>query len=106
MEPDGQGHIEAIPLSDNSSDEYQASYQGDETEQDTEPDIEELDSADSTSSGRRPESQAAQRQGNNRLQTVRIPTTSGSQEAALVRRTPAARVIITPGRAFTPPMFP
>ena len=105
-EPDGQGHIEAVPLSDDSSDEYQASYQGDETEPDTEPDIEELDSADGTPSGRRRESQAAERQGNNRPRTVRISTTSGSQEAALVRRTPAARVTITPGRAFTPPMFP
>ena len=106
-EPDGQRHIEAVPLSDDSSDEYQASCQGDETEPHTEPDIEELDSADGTPSGRRRESQAAERQGSNRLLTVRISTTSGSQEAALVRRTPVGRVRITPGRAFTPPpMFP
>ena len=55
-EPDGQGHIEAVPLSDDSSNKYQASCQGDETEPDTEPDIEELNSADSTLSGRRRES--------------------------------------------------
>ena len=49
-EPDGQVDIEAVPLSDDSSDEYQASYQGDETELDSEPDIEEHDSADWTPS--------------------------------------------------------
>ena len=105
-EPDGQGHIEAVRLSDDSSDEYQASRQGDETEPDTEPDIEDLDSADGTPSGRRRESLAADRQGNNRPRTVRISTTSGSQEAALAQRTPAACVRIIPGRAYTPPMFP
>ena len=106
-EPDGQGHIEAVPLSDDSSDEYQVSCQGDETILDTEPDIEELDSADGTPSGQRRESQVAERQGSNRLRTVQISTTSGSQEAALLRRTPVGCVRITPGRAFTPPpMFP
>ena len=106
-EPDGQGHIEAIPLSDDSSDEYQVSCQRDETEPDTEPNIEELDSVDGTPSGRRRESQAAERQGSNRLRTIRISTTTGSQEVALVWGTPMCHVRITPGRAFTPPpMFP
>ena len=105
-DPDGQGHIEAVPLSDDTSDEYQVSCHGDETEPDTEPDIVELDSADGTPSGRRRESQAAERQGSNHLRTIRISTTSRSQKAALVRRTPVGCERITPGRAFTlPPMY-
>ena len=37
MEADGQGHVEPARLSDASSDEYQMSHPGDETEPDTEP---------------------------------------------------------------------
>jgi len=37
MEADGQGHMETVPLSDDSSDEYQMSQSGDETEPETEP---------------------------------------------------------------------
>jgi len=48
----------------------------------------------------------AERQGNNDLRTVRLSTTPGSQDATLFRRTPAARVRIIPGRAYTPPAFP
>lgn len=105
QEPDGQGHMEAFGLRDDSSDEYQASQHGDETEPDTEPDVEDLDSGDDTPSGRRRGSQPAERQGSSRARTVRISTTSGSQEAALVRRTPSARVSIIPGRNYTPPTF-
>jgi len=76
-EPDRQGHIETVRLSDDSSDEYQAAHQGDETEPDTEPDVEDHDSADNTPSGRGRESQAAGRQGNKRAWVVRISTTSG-----------------------------
>ena len=75
-------------------------------ERDTEPDIEELNSADGTPSKRRRKSQEAERLENNHPRTVRISTTSGSQDAALVQRTPTARVTITPGSAFTPLMFP
>jgi len=105
-EPDGQGHIETVSHSDDSSDEYQASRQGDESEPDTEPDVEDHNSADNTPSGRRPESQAAGSPGNKRERVVRISTTSGSLEAALVQPTPTARVRIIPGRAYTPPMLP
>jgi len=84
-ETDGQGHIETVRLNDDSSDEYQASPQGDETEPHTEPDVEDHDSADNTPSGQRRESQAAGRQGNKRPRVVRISTISGSPEAALVQ---------------------
>ena len=89
-EPDGQGYIETVRLSDDSSDEYQASRQGDVTDPDTEPHAEDHDSAANTPSGRRRKSQAAGRHGNKRAQVVRISTTSGSQEAPLVQQTPAA----------------
>jgi hypothetical protein len=104
-EPDGQGHMEAVQLCDDSSDEYQASQHGDETEPDTEPDVEDLGSGDDTPSGRRRGSQAAEGQGSSRARAVRISTTSGSQEAALVRRTSSARVSIIPGRTYMPPTF-
>ena len=102
---DGQGHLEAVPQSDDSIDEYQASYQGDKTEPDTEHDIEEHTSADSTQSGCRRQCQAAERQGSPRSRTVRIPTTSRSQRAALVRQEPPDRVAITRGRAFMQAIF-
>ena len=38
--------------------------------------------------------------------TVRISTTSGSQEISLVRQTPVARGRIIRGRAYSPRMFP
>ena len=106
IEPDGQGDMEPVHLSDDSSDEYHASDHGEETEPDTEPDVEDLDSADGTLSRQLRGSQTAERQGNHELRTVRISTTSGSQDTAFVRRTPAARVSIIPGRAYTPPTFP
>jgi len=37
MEADGQGHMEPVRLSDASSDQYQMSHPGNETELDTEP---------------------------------------------------------------------
>ena len=39
-------------------------------------------------------------------QGLRISTNSGSQEAAIVPRTPAAGVTITPGRPLSPATFP
>ena len=68
-----------------------------------EPDLEELDSAEGTPSGRHRESIVAKRQGWNLLQTIRISTTSGSQEAALVRQKLVGSVRITPRKACTPP---
>ena len=73
---------------------------------DTEPDAEDDDIPDATGAGLRHRSRTADKQTNNRVSTVRVSTTSGSQEAALVRRTPAARGRITPGRAYTPPVLP
>lgn len=75
-EPNGQGYIEAVPLTDNSSNEYQGSYQGDETKPDTEGDIEALDTAVSTLLGQRRESHAALRQENNHPRTELILTAS------------------------------
>jgi len=50
IEADGQGHMEPVRLSDDSRDEYQMSYPGDETELDTEPEREKLGHADETTS--------------------------------------------------------
>jgi hypothetical protein len=53
MEPDGHGHMEPVCLSDDSSDKYQMSHLANETEPDTEPNIEDLGSADERLSRRR-----------------------------------------------------
>jgi len=105
-EPEAQGHSGAIPLSDGSSDEYPALCQEDETEPRSELDIERLNIAGGPSSGRRRESQVSKRRANNHLRSVRISTTSGSQEVALVWSTPASRVRIPATGLFTPLMFP
>jgi len=106
MEADGQGHMEPVRLSDDSSDEYQISHQGDETEPDTEPEGATLGGADATTPRRRCGPRLMVTHGNNRPRTVRISTNSGSQEAAIVPRTPAACVTITPGRPLPPSIFP
>ena len=106
MEADGQGHMEPVRLSDDSSDEYQMSHPGDETEPDTEPEGANLGGADETTPRRRRGPRLVETHGNNRPRTVRISTNSGSQEAAIVPRTPAARVTITPGRPLPPATFP
>jgi len=105
-EPDAQVPMETVCLSDDSSDEYENSRGSDQTELDTKPDVEDDDIPDATGAGLRHQSRTADKQTNNRVSTVRVSTTSGSQEAALVRRTPAARGPITPGRADTPPVLP
>jgi hypothetical protein len=104
-EPDAQAPIETVRLSDESSDEYQNSHRSGQTESDTEPDIED-DTIDSTQSELRHRSRTADRRANNRVSTVRVSTTSGSQETGLVRRTRAAGGRIIPGRSYTPPVFP
>jgi len=106
MEADGQGHMEPIRLSDDSSDEYQMSHPGHETEPDTYPEGVNLGGADETTPRRRRGSRAVETHGNSRPRTVRISTNSGSQEAAIVPRTPAARVTITPGRPLCSATFP
>jgi len=106
MEADGQGHMEPFRLSDDSSDAYQISHPGDETEPETEPEGANLGGADETTPRRRRGPRLVETHGNNRPRTVRISTNSGSQEAAIVSRRPAARVTITPGRPLSPATFP
>ena len=49
MEPDGQGHMEPVRLSDDSTDE-QRPHLANETELDTEPEVEDLGSTDERTS--------------------------------------------------------
>jgi len=48
MEADGEGHMEPVSHSDNSSNEYQMSHLGDEPEPDTEPEGANLGGSDET----------------------------------------------------------
>jgi hypothetical protein len=106
-QPDAQAPTETVHLSDDSSDEYEDSRGSDQTESDTEPDAEDNNIPDATGGGGlRHRSRTADRQTNNRVSTVRVSTTSGSQEAAIVRRTPAARGRIMRGSAYTTPVLP
>jgi len=106
MEADGQGHMEPIRLSDDSSDEYQMSHRSDETEPDTEPEGANLRGADETTPRHRHGPRLVDTHGNNCPRTVGISTNSGTHEAAIVRRRPAARVTITRGRVLSPATFP
>jgi len=106
MEADGQGDMEPVRLSDDSSDEYEMSYPSDPTEPDTEPEGGNLGGADETTSRRRRGLRLGETHGNNRQQTVPLSTNSGSQEAAIVPWRPSARVTITPGRRLSPATFP
>ena len=98
--------MEPVRLSDDSSDEYQMSHPGDETEPDTEPEAANLGGADVTTPRRRCGPRLLETHGNNRLRTVRISTNSGLQEAAIVPQTPPAHVTITPARPLSPATFP
>ena len=106
-EPDIQRQIETVLLSDKSSDEYQNSCKSDETKSATEPDAEDNDVPnDNSGSGSRHRSGTAdRRQANTRVSTVRVSTTSGSQEAVQVGHTQAARSRIIRGGAYNPPAF-
>jgi len=106
MEADRQGHMEPVRLSDDSSDEYQMSHSSDQTEPDTEPEGANLGGADETTPRRRRGPRLVETHGNNRPRTVRISNNSGSQEAAIVPRTPTARLTTTPGRPLSPATFP
>ena len=101
-EPEGQAHLETVRLSDHSSDEYQNPEDPEETDSETELDSETRDIGEGATSRRRDLPQAA----DNRQTTVRISTTSRSQEIALVNRTPAAHRRIIRGRPYSPPTFP
>ena len=91
---DGQQIKEIFHHSDDSSNEYQNSNISDETELDTQPDTDENDNADGGRSITCDQSRAGEKQTKNRVLTVRISTTSGSHEAAIIRPTPAARARI------------
>jgi len=104
-ESDAQVPTETVRLSDASSDEYEDSRRSDQTESDTEPDTVDDDIPDATGAGLRHWSRTVDELINNHVSTVRVSTTSRSQAAALVRRTPAARGRITPSRAYTPPVL-
>jgi len=103
QDEDGQQIREIFHLSDDSSDVYQNSHISDQTKLDTEPDPDENDNVDGTRSITGHQSQAGEKRTNNRVLTVRNSTTSGSQEAAIVRCTPAAQVRIIRSSAYTPP---
>ena len=77
MEADGQWHMERVRLTDDSSDEYQMSHPGDETELDTEPEGANLSAADETTPRRRRGPRLVETHGNNRPRTVPISTNFG-----------------------------
>ena len=72
QDEDGQQITEIFHLSDDSSDEYQNSHISDQTELDTEPDIDENDNADSTRSITCLQSRAGAKRTNNTVLTVPI----------------------------------
>jgi len=106
MEADGQGHMEPIRLIGDSSDEYERSHLGDETEPDTEPKRANLGGPDETTRRRHRGPRLVETHGNHRRRIVRISTNSGLQEAVIVLETPVALVTITPGRPLSPATFP
>jgi len=106
MEADRQGHMEPVCLSDDSHDGYQLSYPDEESQPDTEPEGANLGGKDQTTPRRRRGPLLVETHGNNIPRTVPISTHSGSQEAAIVPRTPAAHVTITPGRPLSSATFP
>ena len=70
QDEDGQQITEIFHLCDDSSDEYQNSHISDQTELDTEPDIDENDNADDTRSITRHQSRTGEKRTNNRVLTV------------------------------------
>ena len=104
MEPYAQVPMERVRLSDDSSDRYQDSHGSDQSKSDTEPDMEANDILDATGAGLRHQSPTADGQTNNGVSTVRVLITSGSQEATLVGRTPAARGRVVASSGYTPPV--
>ena len=98
--------IETVPLSDNSSDEYEDSRGLVSTESNNEPDAEDDDIPDATGAGLHYRSLTADKQTTNRVSTVRLLTTGISPKAALARQRPAARERIIFGRVYTLPVLP
>jgi len=106
-ETDAPPQIETLRLSDDSSDDYQNSRRSDQTESDTEPDAEDNDIPDDyTAPGTHWRTRTVERgQAKSWVSTVPVSTTSRSQGAAPVRRTPAAPRRIIQSIAYTPPTF-
>jgi len=104
--PDPQVPTETVRQSDDSSDEYEESRGSDQIELDTEPDVKDDFIPDATGAALRQRSRTVDQQTNNQVSTVRVSTTSGSEEAALFRRRPPAPGRITPGRVYTQPVLP
>ena len=100
-EPDRQAHLETVRSSGDSIHKYQYPDSAEENDSETELDSETLDIAEGAPSWLRELPYAA----NNCRITVRISTTSGSQEIASVNRTPAAHRRIIRGRPYSPPTF-
>jgi len=71
-EPDGQGELETVHLSDNSTDEYKNPCNADETRSETEIDVDASDISEGTTCKRRHRSQASRRQGVGQRPMVRI----------------------------------
>jgi len=82
------------------------SHRSDQTQRDTEPEGANLSGANETTPRRCCGPRLVVTHVNNRPRTVRTSTNSGSQEAAIVPRTPTAHVTITPGRPLSPATFP
>jgi len=106
-EPDAQGQIPRVHLSDESSDESWNSGRSDESESSAEPEAEDNNVPDNDiRSGSRHRSRTAdRRQANTRVSTIRVSPPSVSQGAAQVGRALAARPDIIQGGAYTPPAF-
>jgi len=69
--------MEPVRLSDDSSDQYQMSHLGDETEPDTEPEGANLGGVEETTRSWNHGPRLVETHGNNRPRTVRISTNSG-----------------------------
>jgi len=104
-ETDRQGNLETVHLSDNSSDEYQSLCKADQTEWNTEIDVDAADISTETPSAWPDTSQASGGLGKSPRPIVYISTTSQSQEVHLIRWTPANHGCMISGRANRQPTF-
>jgi len=103
QDEDGKQRTETLHLSDDSCDEYQNFHISNDTKLDTEPDSDENDIPDDATSVTHHQLLTKEKRINNRVSTVQISSTSGSQEAILVRHTPAAQARIIRSSVYTAP---
>jgi len=106
MEAHPQVPPEKVSPSNNSSEHHKVSTGLDQGESDTEAAGEDDDICEATGAGLRHLSRTADKETSNLVTTVRLSTSSGLSERALVRRMAAARVPIMPGGAYPPPVLP